>query len=73
MTAKEKANDLINKFAPYTNDWGNIELYKIESALICVNEMLGNTDWLGVIAINEYRKYWDEVKEELEKLREIIK
>ncbi len=66
MTAKEKAEDLLMKFSnPFAKS----------SAIILVNEMLDNAAMIwggrntetGLTARDEFRKYWYEVKNELEK------
>lgn len=68
MTPKEKAKDLIDKFARIDGYQDSIDLSKCEyekqCALITVNEML-NT--IGSEIFSEY-KYWQEVKQEIEKI-----
>lgn len=67
MTPKEKAEELIMKFSnPFAKS----------CALIAVDEMLGNAAMIwggrntetGLTARDEFRKYWNEVKKEIEKL-----
>jgi hypothetical protein len=66
MTPKEKAEDLLMKFSnPFAKS----------CALITVDEMLGNAGMIwggrntetGLTARDEFRKYWYEVKQEIEK------
>lgn len=68
MTPKEKANELIDKFSI-------IELQQrnegIECALICVDEIIkANPFGEATKYIPAYStiKYWQEIKEEIEKL-----
>jgi hypothetical protein len=64
MTPKEKAEQLINAFVPHVR-WkmGQEDVLKRakECALIAVDEMLNNAGFM-------YVKYWQEVKQEIEKL-----
>jgi hypothetical protein len=75
MTPKEKADDLIDKFLPHTKvyheatGWEDYFDSAKECALIAVDEILeelpeGSIDY----GISSRRRYWEEVKEELEKL-----
>jgi hypothetical protein len=63
MTPKEKAIELIDKFGYFTvqETWQNKNYYAVECALIAVDEILEECrlerDW-----------YWEEVKQEIEKL-----
>jgi hypothetical protein len=77
MTPKEKAEELVDKFVQYTPADSEFEYpYAKQCALIAVNEMLGNAAMIwggrntetGLTARDEFRKYWNEVKKELEKL-----
>jgi len=69
MTAKEKANELGNKFYEgsvfdYDKQGHNDERKKAkERALICVDELLKST----FVQNNTYN-YWTEVKQEINKL-----
>jgi hypothetical protein len=55
MKAKEKAEELVNKFIPLCG----MELTEIQCALIAVDELIFN-------AHNNYmEKYWEEVKQEI--------
>lgn len=62
MTPKEKAEDLLMKFSnPFAKS----------CALITVDEMLANADIIwgwDVPARDGFIKYWQEVKQEIEKL-----
>ena len=80
MTPKEKAEDLINKFAVILMDedteCGNEILctsIAIKNALICVDEILMRVPYADNnkakwITDEETIRYWQEVKEELNKL-----
>jgi len=69
MTPKEKAEQLINAFVPHVR-WkmGQEDVLKRakECALIAANEMLNNASYMFVEYL--YVKYWQEVKQEIEKL-----
>lgn len=75
MTPKEKARDLINKFSLKVLDThlGGSNRRVIDCALIAVDEILKNIGTLteGQTFYTEYRtvKYYQEVKQELEKLK----
>lgn len=70
MTPKEKADELIRKYYSI----GAIEVK--QCALIAVDEMLNNAGFIwggrdtetGMTARDQYRKYWQEVKQEIEKI-----
>jgi orotate phosphoribosyltransferase len=75
MTPKEKAEELVNKFIQYTPADSHFEYdYAKECALIAVDEILSS----GVDAnyyfdkslgyIITYQEYYQEVKQELEKI-----
>lgn len=80
MTPKEKAKELFDKYATYAVMWtGGIEVEKQnckQCALIAVNTMLDNAGFIwggtdsetGLTARDSFRKYWNEVKEEIGKL-----
>ncbi len=84
MTSKEKAIELVDRFYDYVNCWGNdgnadYSLAKENArqcALIAVDEMLNNAGFIwgggdtetGLSARDSYRKYLQEVKQEIEKL-----
>ncbi len=75
MTPKEKAEELVDKYY-WTFGDGYLGEQHIQCALIAVDEMLGNAAMIwggrntetGLTARDEFRKYWKEVKQELEKL-----
>ena len=72
MTPKEKAEELFGIYLIYTE---NQTLAK-KCALIAVDEMQANAGMIwggrntetGLTARDEFRKYWQEVKQEIEKL-----
>jgi hypothetical protein len=81
MTPKEKADWLVKKYAIWF--WNHdicqeVLHYEIakQCALIAVDEMLGNAGMIwggrntetGLTARDEFRKYWHQVKQELEKV-----
>ena len=77
MTPKEKAKDLVGKYVSLTDGWvygiKNWE-HKKKCALIAVNEILyvlPQQEYLedkGKYCENRERIYWQEVKQEIEKL-----
>ena len=75
MTPKEKAEQLVNQYEHSTYSQVQEELAK-QCAIIAVDEMLNNAGFIwggrdaetGLSARDEYRKYWNEVKQEIEKL-----
>ena len=72
MKPEEKAEELFGIYLLYT---GNQTLAK-KCSLIAVDEMLANAGMIwggrntetGLTARDEFRKYWQEVKQEIEKL-----
>jgi zona occludens toxin (predicted ATPase) len=78
MTPKEKAIELWEKYFRLNYDWDGVtkDQWAKEGALIAVDEMLGNAGMIwggrntetGLTARDEFRKYWQEVKQEIEKL-----
>lgn len=69
MTPKEKAQELVNKFAPYVDTFhkGILENAK-QCALIAVNEILEDREEIdGMRVIND--PYWLEVKKEIESFK----
>lgn len=77
ITPKEKADELIEKFIQYTPADEKFEYeYAKKCALIAVDEMQANAGMIwggrntetGLSARDEFRKYWQEVKQEIEKL-----
>ena len=63
MTSKEKAEELVNKFSHFTvqEKWELKNYYAMECALIAVDEILNLCPLAN-------RDYWQEVKQEIEKL-----
>lgn len=74
MTAKEKAKQLISKYSPklpFYTEKDNLNKSK-ECALICVDEILTFIEDADPQSLSYelmgYRDYWQEVKEEINKL-----
>lgn len=71
ITPVEKANELIQKFLPYSRDW-DIEGYAIfnarMNALICVNEIISMIVNSAHHTEAEYH-YYKEVKKEIKKVK----
>lgn len=78
MTPKEKAEELLLKFLKVDNntkEWFNKYMAK-QCALISVNEIIGSSPSLPVLGDGGYfsedillsKAYWQEVKQEIEKL-----
>ena len=69
MTPKEKAEELVQKYATYSVMWaGDINTTHQnckQCALIAVDEILDNNEWFNDDTCN---KYWQEVKQEIQKL-----
>lgn len=61
MTPKEKAFEMIKKYADFTNSWEHDERI-IHYAILAVDEIL-NLPFLSKIQ----RNYWQEVKQEIKK------
>ena len=77
MTSKEKANELFNRFdlytlnAPTTPSFRKSTLYTKQCALIAVDEILEYNSIFNYKLsplISETRRYWQEVKNEINKL-----
>ena len=68
MTPKEKAQELVNRFAPCVDTFhkGILENAK-QCALIAVDEILKSYDSKDLIYPKEV-KYWEEVKQEINNL-----
>ena len=67
MTPKEKAKELVNMFCWHqSDDYPNSDedYHAKQCALICVDEILGGS---RLFYIEDY-SYWQEVKEEINKL-----
>jgi hypothetical protein len=68
MTPKEKAEELVDKFLQYTPADSEFEyLYAKQCALIAVSEIKRCIDW-HIYPLDKEWRYWEEVKQELEKL-----
>ena len=63
MTAKEKAMEIAMKFDKY----GQTD-NAVKCALICVDEILESLWNVGHSSSNDEIKYWQEVKQEINKL-----
>lgn len=72
METREKAKELIDKMKLATDEFGYININKErhkQCALIAVDEIINNSiEWLGCKYQDEEIKYWQEVKQEIEKL-----
>jgi hypothetical protein len=66
MVPKEKANELVQLFTFSCRECDNAK----ESALIAVDEIIKaiNFDWMDVQNLESEHRYWQEVKQEIEKL-----
>jgi hypothetical protein len=74
MKPQEKAQELINSFSPHAKNWDCFydipldENHAKKCALIAVDEILS----MGIMAEsgdwNMAKEYWEEVKQEIEKL-----
>ena len=73
MTSKEKAEELVLKFKELPQE-GTMMFYLAfeiskQYALIAVDEIINNSiEWLGCKYQDEEIKYWQEGKQEIEKL-----
>ena len=71
MTPKEKASELLDKFTfasiYFTNNTEGAKLNAKTCALITVDEILNTKTFLISIPLSDL-KYWQEVKEEIEKI-----
>jgi|TARA_R110001599_G_scaffold314846_1_gene523297 hypothetical protein len=71
LTAKDKAKELVEKYlfnGDMIDDIRMSEESAIESALICVDEILESLWNVGHSSSNDEIKYWQEVKQEINKL-----
>jgi len=67
MTPQEKAKDLLNKMTTNADSLIYKNLYAKECALVAVDEILNHhSTEQGLYRIDRY--YWQEVKQEIEKL-----
>ena len=67
MEAKEKANELVNKYLLATAVGFYID-DAIKCALIAVDEILDTIDWHEFESPNKEITFWEEVKNEINKL-----
>ena len=71
MTPKEKAIELVSKYSAYTLSYSSEHAAK-QCALIAVDEILESAMpiWDGEYsdARNDFEKYWNEVKAEIENI-----
>jgi len=69
MTPKEKAQELVDKYKEFTEDnFAESYCNAKQCALIAVNEMLDIDNVKPYILHKEIIDYWQEVKEEINKL-----
>lgn len=73
MTPKEKAKDLLDKFFQYIPAQEELEYeyaYAKQCTLIAVNEIINSNPHSNPLNTEVYStmKYWQEVKQEIEKL-----
>ena len=70
MTPKEKAQELLDKYATYVVMWtGGIEVENQkckQCALIAVDEIIKSLD--DVLHPNPFGQYWNKVKQEIENI-----
>ena len=72
MTPKEKANELVDKYIPCCGGYvgGKInKLFSIDCALIAVDEILQAIDWHRFETPNVEIDFWQEVKNEILKMK----
>jgi hypothetical protein len=69
MTPKEKAKELISKFTFLTYPESDAKFYNPKQcALIAVDEILDAIDWHKFETPNKEIEFWQEIKQEIEKL-----
>lgn len=72
MTPEEKAKELVDKFARIDGYQDSIDLSKCEyekqCALIAVDEIIEAIEWHEYETPNKEIRYWQLVKQEIEKL-----
>jgi hypothetical protein len=69
MTAKQKANELVDRYVEYVEAYssqGQLENAKI-CALIAAEEVLNELN--TVLLPNPFRQFWQEVKREIQAIR----
>ena len=70
MTAKEKANELVERFSPelpWYSEKDNLNKSK-KCALICVDEILESHYKVLIGVMPKVYDYWQEVKQEINKI-----
>lgn len=68
MTPKEKAKELYNKYEfVYIQNYTSKHEVK-ECALIAMDEIISIVEWYDVRHISNQLKFWNEVKNEIDKL-----
>ena len=67
MTAKEKAEELVDKFMPHSSGNSNNNEAK-ECALIAVDEIIDAIDWHEYEVPNMQLTFWFKVKRKIEEL-----
>ena len=69
MTPKEKAKELVDKMWNIDERYGSIGFHEAKQcALICVDEILDLIDTIYDYDRESLNPYWEEVKQEIEKL-----
>lgn len=69
MTAKEKAQELVEKFNKNEKLFHSIDFYQAKQcALIAVDEIIDTIEYSSQADETSKIIYWDKVKEEIEKL-----
>ena len=67
MTAKDKAMELVGKFADIKL-YGGLEVVAKNCALIVVEEVLNSIDFSTMLNGTDDYNYWQQVKKEIESL-----
>ena len=69
MTPKDKAKELVDKMWNIDERYGSIGFNEAKQcALVAVDEILDAVDWHEFETPNEELNYWNQVKEEINKL-----
>ena len=79
MNAKEKAEELVDKFKDYANDeyhecseqyelTENMKKNAKQCAIITVDEIINAIDWHEFETPNKEFEFWNEVRNEIEKI-----
>ena len=67
MSAKEKAIELVGKFADIQK-YSSMKVVAKNCALIVIDEILNSIDFVSMLNGTDDYNYWKEVKKEIEKL-----